>query len=665
MKYFAVMSLTLAATLQVPIGVRGAISGYTDQPPPLPGWVHTQVFIDDTAQKHGIVLSGEDVVRSSPTIAEVDGDVSNGREVVFGGQDGLIYVYQADGTLAWSKSALPAPCSSGSDGRLNGAAAVGNLYGDGVPYVIVSYGTITPSNCDGGIVVLKGSDGSVRWRFSLRAWRDSQSYPPEDLYGMVSSPSLADVDGDGDLEIGFGGLDRNIYLLNADGSVRWFYHAADTVWSSPIFVDIDGDQYKEMIIGADITSNAELGTHDGGYLYAFDTRPQLPLRINFCAPYFLFDCVPGFIRWRTVLDQAIYSSPVAADVISSNAGNEIVIGNGCFWPTTSTAKRGNWIKIVRITDGQVIQTLNTPTCIQSSAAVGDLDDDGALEIVATVMGATAVGGDGASKVMAWKPSNPNPMWTMTPRDPNSGSNDAYGGDLQSPVIADVDGNGSLEVLVANFWSVHVLDGLTGAALTCQGPTATCGAQQSLFTWKTVKSSPAVGDVNVDGVLDVVIGSGNILNGASRGQVYAWTNLQLGSRPGLQPAYSAPWPTFRGDARNAGIYGLRTPLSVQSENLIMMMERSQQRARQLRVRCEYGNSWNATELSDANDIVRLTGASGSCNTSMSLELVAPAQLGTYYAQLRVQSNGVPDVTINVSMTVPTSVTTVYVPAALAK
>lgn len=638
-----------------------ATFGHKDQPPPLSGWTHTQTFRDDTAQKHGIVLAGEDIVRSSPTIAEIDGNTGNGKEVVVGGQDGQLYVYRANGSLAWSVNLLPSACSvPAGDGRMNSAPAVGELYGDGVNYVVASYGSINQTDCDGGVAAIRGDNGQLAWRFSLRAWRNSQGYAAEALYGVTSSPALADVDGDGDMEIGFGGYDRYIYLLNADSTVRWYYQAADTIWSSPAFLDVNGDDKLELIIGSDISFNPQIGTPDGGYVYAFNTDVRVPPRVEFCMPAFPQTCQAANFLWRTTFDQAIYSSPVIADVLASNSGPEIVIGSGCFFPATSADKRGRWVKILRPSDGTVIQTLNAPACLSSSVAVGDLDDDGALEIAATVMGAPAVGGDGSSKVVAWNPENANPWWSMSPRDPNSGLNDGYGADLQSPVIADIDGNGSLEVLAANYWSVHVLNGRTGGALTCQGPSSSCGSTKSLFTWKTVKSTPAVGDINGDGVLEVVIGSGNALNTGNRGQLYAWTNIQLGSPTGTQQPYSAPWPMFRGNATHSGSHWTNLQLSVSPQDHSVLSAVGETRTLAYQVKRTDGGAWTAAEQNDPNGIVRLLNTSGKGTATLGVAVIAPNKTGDYTASIVVRSTGLPDQVVEVFLKTVDQVERVYLP-----
>ncbi len=643
-------------------GSAGAL-GYRDQPPPLPGWTHTETFRDDTPQKHGIVLSGGQIVRSSPTIGEVDGNTANGREVVVMDRNGRLYVYAANGQRLWQADTLPSPCAyAGSDGVGHGSPAIGAIRGDSEPYVIAPYGSILQTNCDGGIAVYRGSNGQLAWRFSLRDWRNRQGYPDEALYGVLSSPAVADVDGDGDLEIAFGGFDRNVYLLNADGSVRFYYHTADTVWSSPAFADINGDGVLEMLIGTDITANATIGTGEGGYVYAFDTAARQPPRVEFCMPNFPNTCTNKNFVWRTFLDQVIYSSPVIADVLPANPGSELIVGSGCYFPEGSTNKRGRWLKILRLSDGAVLQTLNAPACLSSSAAVGDLDDDGRLEIAATVMGTADYGGDGSSRVMAWNPEDASVLWSAVPRDAAGGSNDSYGADLQSPVIADIDGNGSLEVMAANSSSVHVFAGANGAPLTCQG-TPACGATPSMFTWQVLKSTPAVGDLNNDGVLDLVIGGGNFYSANGNGQLYAWTNIKLGSAAGKQTPYSAPWPMYRGNPQHTGVHGLSAVLSVNPKSQTVLVASGATRTLYLDINRNDGGAWTVEEASDPGNVVRVVTQTGKGRGRAQIDVIAGQTKGVQRASLVVKSDGLPDeaVELTVHVVEQTQIQTAYIPA----
>jgi hypothetical protein len=130
------------------------------------------------------------------------------------------------------------------------------------------------------------------------------------------------------------------------------------------------------------------------------------------------------------------------------------------------------------------------------------------------------------------------LWRAVPKV--FGKNEIFS-DFNSPVTADLDGNGSLEVIVANSRGISIHNGVDGRALSCE--TRECaGPAPQLLTRDPLRATPAVADLNLDGALDIVIGGGS----GGRGRLYGWTGFaSLGSSPGSYPPFSAPWPMWRG------------------------------------------------------------------------------------------------------------------------
>src|SRR6185436_4669875 len=452
----------VVATTILAVGMPlAALGGAQDNFPPLAGWTHPAAFAPlDAPLRHGMLIDAPYAMLTSPLVADIDGDPSNGREVALGTADGVVRVFGADGTVRWQAALVPPNCDAGFL-PVSFMPTVAPIFGDGVPYLLVGFGGTAGAPCDGGVAAFEGATGHLAWSFSTLEWEKKQGYPKESFHGVVVTPAVADTDGDGRMEIAFGSFDRNFYLLEADGTVRWYYHAADTIWSSPLFMQLDDDPPLEVVTASDITVSKNEG---GGYLQAFDTGPRYPSRIEFDT---------GFL-WRTPnLGQVPYSSPAIADVLPDEPGDEIVIGTGCYFPPSGGDRPGKWVKIFRARDGAELKTLDLPpggTCSSSSPAVGDIDDDGRLEIVVTNGDATDAGGDGVGRIVAWDPETSAPKWSTVPNHPinapgDASGNDESGGFFMSPVIADLDGNGSLEVIAANHWSVHVLEGRNGTPLT--------------------------------------------------------------------------------------------------------------------------------------------------------------------------------------------------------
>ncbi len=508
----------------------------------------------------GKLLTGSEIIYSSPAVYDLDTNLENGREIVFAGSDGTLYAIRADGTVLWETHLPIYGCSGASDtNKVLSSPAIGELYGDGTPYVVIGYGGIgTGKDCPGGVAAYNGLTGEKKWIFNIARFSKRQDFWAFS-YSVFSTPALADTNGNGMLEIGFGAFDRNVYLLNARGKPIWYYNAADTVWSSAAFVNVNKNPKLEMIIGTDISENNLIRppTKDGGYVYAFKTtRGKRTRRVRNrntrAVLKHQFRSKKAY-KWKKWFHQVIYSAPSIGDVIPENPGPEIVVGSGCFFPQSSSDKRGKWIKILDEKSGQTLMTLEAPSCTNSSPALGDIDGDGKLEVVATLNGDSSIGGDGNSRLVAWDPEIATPKWQIVPR--NGGSHDSFGGHFQSPVIADLDANGSQEIVVLHTSGVLIFEGSSGEPLTCNA--SGCPENSlKLRTGSTMRGSPAIADIDNDGDLEIIAGSGRSSNAS--GYVFTGFEEFLNSSPGPLTPGAVHWSSWRGHASRNAVFSDTTP-----------------------------------------------------------------------------------------------------------
>jgi len=196
--------------------------------------------------------------------------------------------------------------------------------------------------------------------------------------------------------------------------------------------------------------------------------------------------------WNYTTRSYMRSSPALGDV-DSDGILEVIIGSG-----------NHKVYALNGKDGSKLWSLYTGDVVDSSPALGDVDGDGTLEVVI---------GNWDNKVYALNGEDGSEFWNFT-----------TGGDVDSsPALGDVDGDGMLEVVVSSKDNkTYALNGEDGSELW----NFSTGSGNGGVMNHPMFSSPALGDVDSDGMLEVIIGSndGNIyaLNGEDGSKLWNFT-----------------------------------------------------------------------------------------------------------------------------------------------
>jgi hypothetical protein len=427
---------------------------------------------------------------SSPAVGDLFGNGQ--KEIVTGSLDGWVRAFSSGGQPLWANQ---------TGGAIQSSPTLANLRGDGQLEVIVTSrnGFVNVYNANGTPF---GANWPQRATF-VRPFSNTDFVPD-----FFASAAVASLYGDGNLDVVATSWDHRLYVWNANGNALPGFpiNLWDTVWDTPLLVDLEGNGQRDIVVGSDSNGGVEPNPK-GGVWWAF--RPD------------------GSLIWKRLQDEVPWSSPAAAILNAGDAQPSIVGGTGHYFAQTVNAAVGRYVNVFNANGSDRFgHPLSTPSQNFASPALGDLLNrgDGSREIVQITENQQVYAWDGNGNLL--------PGWPVTPTN---------GTQLGSPIIAPVGGacgtgNG---VWIPGWY--HLLGYCSNGALGADIATST--ANPPFTAPAPVTAAPTVADLG-NGQLSLIAAYQNNLSNNS------WT-LGVWPLAGTTTMPAGAWPTFHGNAQRTG------------------------------------------------------------------------------------------------------------------
>jgi uncharacterized protein (DUF2141 family) len=314
--------------------------------------------------------------------------------------------------------------------------------------------------------------------------------------GSTPSPVFADINGDGDLDLYVGNYAGNIMVFSNNGSGIFTalpnLQAGGTdidlgFYATPKFTDIDGDGDLDLYAG-EYSGAIKVFTNDGSG--NFTASPDLQALEN----PFLTGFSPTFADIDEDGDPDLY--------VGNTSGNISVFTNG---------GSGNFTAAPNLQAGGVdIDAGN-----YSIPTFADIDDDGDLDLYV---------GNYAGNIMVF--SNNGSGSFVSSANMQAGGSDIDVGNYASPIFADIDGDGDLDLYVGELdGTIKVFSNNGSGIFTASPDLQADGATIDVGYTPTSEFY----DIDEDGDLDLIVGEYN-------GSIKVFTNNGSGifsASPNLQ------------------------------------------------------------------------------------------------------------------------------------
>ena len=347
---------------------------------------------------------------------------------------------------------------------------------------------------------------------------------------VMATPAIGDVDGDGDDDIVVTSQDHYLHAWRDTGQYLpgfpVFLH--DTSWASASLADLDSDGLAEIVVASDLDTSTCSGVY-----------PWLPcVNGQYGGMISVVDSGGRTLVRRLMPGEVPFSSPSVGH-LDGDRSLDIVISAGHLFSETNPSVNGAAGRRVWAFNRYLEPLAGWPVGLDaptmSSPALTDVDGNGLNEVAVSDSGGRVylLNGNGARR------------WSFCNRDAGNPCVTYNSGMDSSPVAADVDGDGTQEVLAVSEHTLRVFDGRgSGGAAVVERSIALNSSLPSLWHFT---STPAV--FQAGGRTRVAVhGLDNLTANPTRdaGDRGAWCcSRRLGSTGKLD------WPMFRHNAARTG------------------------------------------------------------------------------------------------------------------
>jgi hypothetical protein len=324
----------------------------------------------------------------------------------------------------------------------------------------------------------------------------------EQSVGFVGTPAVADIDDDGTQEIVFTRWEDSLYVYEATGEIEWvrgltqdhIFTTDGSAWSSPSIGNIKGNSDSlEIVVGS-----------YAGVLYAFDAAGNGV--VGPCS-----GCAEGV--FDTVGTAYLYQTAALADIDTSTSQLEVVIGTGTYAGAAGN-QNGRIIAYSAVdtaggSDGYADKLWTYQSDFAravSTTVVGPLTSDGSTKIVATLPYDGVTSGNDWIVVLDGSGSLCRQFGDV--------ELSANSGNPIPPTLADIDRDGVPEIVVGGRYDpgttptygdslsiMYVYDYEDARLDTVYGY-----VPKSVFSQNSVTDGAIVADIDGDGNVEAVMGT---------------------------------------------------------------------------------------------------------------------------------------------------------------